>query len=503
MTTAITQKKGHPQGLYLLFFTELWERFGYYTLATIIVLYLVQGMKIPDARAYLLYGAFSALLYLTPALGGYLADRYLGFQRSIVLGGVLFIVGYGITALPGSSQLFFIGLAILVVANGFFKPNVSSIVGTLYGPNDPRRDGGFTLFYMGINIGSLIPPLFIGVVVHYYGWHIGFLFAAVGMLIGMITFAVGHARLGSKGTMPEYSPLQQKRRKLGFHVFLLIGILAAIALLQLCFAYPGSTNILVVIGSLLILAVVVYFLLKEKKVQRDKMIASLILIAISVGFWALYNQTFSSLMLFADRNMNMNFLGFKINAEFTQFFNPFFIILLSPVLSRFWIKAAKKSKNPSTPMKFALGVLFIALGFLLLAVGANYFGHAGLTSPWWLVMSYFLQTIGELLLSPVGLAMITVLSPRRLVGMMMGVWFLSQAAAFAIGGELATLAAIPNGLSSAASLPIYAHAFTVFGWITLGLAVVSFALVPYLKRLIGVAHEEEQDISSEIEQVVT
>lgn len=497
---AIAAQKGHPKGLYLLFFTELWERFGYYTMTTIIVLYMVHSLKFSDSHADLLFGAFSALLYLTPALGGYLADRYMGFQKAIIWGGVLLTLGYLITAIPGDPGLFFLGLAVLIVANGLFKPNVSSIVGELYGRNDPRRDGGFTLFYMGINIGSLIPPIFIGWVVAHYGWHIGFLFAALGMVIGMVTFLIGRSRLQSKGTMPDYSPLKKNQKNIGFYALLMIGILASIGLFQLCFKYAAYTNIVVVFGSIVIFGVVVYFLCKEKRAQRNKMIASLILIAISVGFWALYNQTFSSLMLFANRNMDMNLLGFKINAEFTQFFNPFFIIALSPLISRFWVKAASKNKNPSTPMKFALGVLFMALGFLLLAVGANYFGHAGLTSPWWLVISYFLQTIGELLLSPVGLAMITVLSPKKLVGMMMGVWFLSQAAAFAIGGGLATLASIPKGLSPEASLPIYAHAFSLFGWITVGLAVISFALVPYLKYLIGATKPQIKTDSQLLEE---
>lgn len=472
-----------PKGLYLLFFTELWERFGFYTLSTIIVLYLVNGLKLPDTQAYLLYGAFSALLYITPAVGGYLADKYLGFQKAIFLGGLLLVMGYSIIAIPGNLHLFFIGLGVLIIANGFFKPNISSMVGTLYGPNDPRRDGGFTIFYMGINIGSLLPPIFIGLVVKYYGWHIGFLFAAIGMVISMITFSVGRACLKLKQ--------QPDKNSLRFDILLYLGIVVMVALFQLCFAYPGSTDIIVVVSSVIILGAVVYFLIKEKKAQRNKMIASLILIIISIGFWALYNQTFSSLMLFANRNMDMNFLGFKINAEFTQFFNPFFIVILSPMLSKFWIRAARKNTTLSTPMKFALGVLFVALGFLLLAAGANYFSHAGLISPWWLVMSYFLQTIGELLLSPIGLAMITVLSPRHLVGMMMGVWFLSQAAAFAIGSGLATFAAVPKGLSPETSLPIYAHAFAFFGWTTMGLTLVSFILVPYLKKLIGEVRDAE------------
>ncbi len=478
----MTQK--HPKGLGLLFFTELWERFGFYTQQTILVLYMTHALGFNDKNADFFYGAYSALLYLTPALGGYIADRFLGFQKAIVWGGLLFILGYLLSAFPGE-KLFFIGLSILIVANGFFKPNVSSIVGTLYAPGDQRRDAGFTLFYMGINIGALLPTIFIGYVVNHIGWHTGLLFAAVGMIIGQVTFRLGRSRLGGHGGVPEHSPIYQKKisaRK--FNVLLAIGVVAAIAFFRFCLEFPKSTNTVVVIGAALIFCAVIYFMAREKREQRNKMIASLVLIAISVVFWSIYNQTFSSLMLFADRNMSTHFLGFTINAEFTQFFNPFFIIALSPILSRFWIQLAKKQRNPSTPMKFALGVLFTALGFLLLAVGSRFFAHAGLTSPWWLVTSYLLQTTGELLISPVGLAMITLLAPRKLVGMMMGVWFLAQAASFAIGGGLASLASIPSHLSAVASLPIYTHAFTLFGSISVVFSLISFALVPVLKSLI-------------------
>jgi POT family proton-dependent oligopeptide transporter len=242
--------------------------------------------------------------------------------------------------------------------------------------------------------------------------------------------------------------------------------------------------LLLAVVSVVILLIVLYFLLKEKRVQRNKMIACLILILISVVFWAIYNQTFTSLMLYADRNMNKEFLGFTINAEFTQFFNPFFIVLISPILSRLWTSLNRKKSNPSTPSKFSLGVLFMALGFFFLGFGGVYFGENGETSSYWLACSYLLQTIGELLLSPIGLSMITALSPKHLVGMMMGVWFLTQAAAFAIGGGLATLASIPAKTTTVISLAIYDKAFFIYGFLALALAVISFVLIPYLKKLI-------------------
>lgn len=471
----------HPKGLYLLFFTELWERFGFYTLQTIIILYMTKGLLMPDTQANLLYAASSSLLYLTPMLGGYLADRYLGFQRSIIIGGILFIAAYSLAAFPGKT-FFFFGLSLLICANGFFKPNVSAIVGELYGENDPRRDSGFTLFYMGINIGALIPPLIAGTLVTKYGWHSGFILAAAGMAVGQIIFIFGKKALGQAGVAPRGGTHPTSVGFL-FYILLATGTLLFSGLCQLAFLFPETTDVLIEIAAVIVFLVVMFFLFKEPPTQRKKMFACLILIIISVAFWSLYNQTFTSLMLFADRNMEKHFFGIPIDAEATQFFNPFFIISLSPVLSRLWIRMDKAGLNPATQLKFTLGIFIMSAGYFVLAFGAHFFGHNGLTSPGWLIGSYFLQTIAELLISPIGLAMITVLSPKRLVGMMMGVWFFSQAASFAIGGMLANVAANPKHLHAAASLPFYTHAFFVFGVIALVMGLISLILVPFLNRI--------------------
>jgi len=477
--------KGQPKGLYMLFFTELWERFGFYMVQTILVLYMSKGLGYTDDKAYLLYGAFSAMLYLTPVIGGYIADRFIGFNQSILIGAVLFIIGYGLMAIP-THHTFFFGMSVIIIANGFFKPNVTSIVGDLYSPGDPRRDGGFTIFYMGINIGSLIPPLFAGALVAAYTWGSGFGLASVGMVISMITFIVGKKKIGSLGGVPSISPLYKSAGIKGvFYLVLGVGILIVIGVFHLILHFPKEGNLILIAASLLIVTAVIYFLFKEQPEQRNKLWACLILILISVGFWSLYNQTFTSLMLYADRNMSKKFLGFTIDAEFTQFFNPFFIIVLSPILSWAWVHLEKKQMNPSTPMKFSLGVLFMALGFLFLSFGTKFHSHNGVSSPWWLVISYFIQTIGELLLSPIGLSMVTRLAPRHLVGMMMGVWFLTQSASFAIGGWLATLSDVPKNVTGKGSSLIYSHAFTMYGLISLALAILSFLLIPYLKRLIG------------------
>lgn len=469
-----------PKSLYLLFFTELWERFGFYTTQTIIILYMTKELMMSDHKANLLYAAFSSMLYLTPMLGGYLADRYLGFQRSVVIGGILFVIAYLISSLQ-SESLFFLGLSILICANGFFKPSVSSLVGELYHTHDARRDGGFTIFYMGINVGALIPPLIAGTLVVKYGWHSGFLVAAGGMFIGQVVFMLGKKSLGTSGTQPKHTPT--KKVGLLFYSLLLIGTLSTIALCRLAFYYPETTDYFIAISAALIFFVVFYYLIKEQVAERKKLIACLTLIVISIAFWSLYNQSYSSLMLFADRNMERHFLGFHLDAYATQFFNPFFIILFSPLLSKLWIRLDQSYLNPSIQMKFAFGVLLMSAGYLILAFGAHYFNTNGMTSAGWLCMSYVLQTLGELLISPIGLAMITVLCPKKLTGMMMGVWFFSQAASFAIGGTLANIAAAPEGLSSAATLPFYSHAFIIYGCISLAAAIVSFALIPFLNRM--------------------
>ncbi len=483
--TATASLYKQPKGLYLLFSTELWERFGFYTIQAILILYMTKGLHYSDHTANLLYASYSSLLYITPLIGGYLADRFFGFQRAILIGGALSMVGYLITAIPGE-KFFFLGLSILMCANGLFKPNVSAIVGELYEANDPRRDGGFTLFYMGINIGALVPPLIAGVLALRYGWHAGFLLAAAGMIIAQITFAWGRKRLPLAGKIPKNSPLLQPGwAKHRFHLLFYVGFIIAVGLCIFAFQYPEQTTLLVEATAVILVVVIIAFMLREPAADQKRMIASVILTIISVGFWALYNQTFTSLTLFADRNMIQHAFGFPVNASTMQFFNPLFIIIFSPILSHLWIKLSRKQLNPGIPLKFALGVLFVTLGFLILPVIIHFFTQQGMIPAEWLAFSYLLQTIGELLLSPVGLAMITLLTPKHLVGLMMGVWFFAQAASFALGGTLANLAAVPDNIDKITSMHIYNHAFFLFGVMALGLTVISFALIPLLKRLIG------------------
>lgn len=473
-----------PKGLYLLFFTELWERFGFMCLQTIFVLYLSHQFHFSDHHAYLLLGAFGAFQWLSPVPGGFLADRFFGFQRAIILGGILLAIGYFITAIP-THTWFLIGLGLLILGNGLFKPNVSSIVGTLYDQDDPRRDSGFTIFYMGINVGTLLPPFFIGTLVNKYGWDWGFILAAIGMLVSLLIFLLGRKQLQQHGTMPITSILRNTAKAQGFNIKFIAACLAILAASYFILLAPQIGNIIFIFASVAILVVIIRIILRLERKDRNNMLVCVTLTIISIGFWAIYMQCFSSFMLFADRNLDLHFIGLTITPEFTQMFNPLFIILLAPLFSYLWPWLSRKKLNPSYPTKFALGTLFMALGLLQLAFCIKVFGHHGYTSTWWLVLSYLLQTIGELVLSPIGLAMITVLAPKKYVGMMMGVWFLALAASFAIGAELATIADVPKHVSLFVSQNIYTHAFFDYGWMGIGLTLVAFFATPKLKKMIS------------------
>lgn len=480
--------RGQPKGLYPLFFTEMWERFGFYTVQAILILYITNGLRYPDAQAYLLYAAFSALIYLTPVVGGYLADHWLGFRKAVNIGGVLFILGYALMAIPGKTALFW-GMSLVVVANGFFKPNVSSMVGDLYQGDDPRRDGGYTIFYMGINIGSIFPPIFSGPLVNRYGWNSGFLCASVGITLGLLTFLSYRKKLASLGTVPLKSPLHVPRRRFFYLSVLWLGIAGAVVTIHWLFSMPQQTDTVLIFSTIAIIGAIVRFLFKETHQQRRKLWAVLILLAISAGFWAIYNQTYTSVMLFADRNMVKEIFDFEIDPEFMQFYNPLFILIFAPILSWLWSWLGARNQNPSTAAKFSTGVLLLACSYLVLGLGARLFASPeGEASPWWVVLNSLFLTLGELLLGPIGLAMITRFVPRPLVGMMMGVWFLTLSLGFAIGGRLGALAAVPPEATRLQSLEVYSNAFLTYGALGVGLAILGYLITPAIKKLTKEAH---------------
>jgi len=479
-----------PKGLYLLFFTELWERFGFYTLQAVLVLYMSQKFGFTDTHTYAIFATFNAMLYLTPIIGGTLADKFLGFQRCVIIGGIFFTIGYAIIGIP-DMNFFYTGMSFVIIGNGLLKPSISSIVGDLYSFNDPRRDGGFTLFYMGINLGSLFPPLIVGTVILGLGWYAGFAMASLGMIIGLVNFFRGKATLGVSGAIPEGSPLLcDGARKFNFNLMFYIGLIIALAFFRFVFHFPALMEIIVIGFTILIIVGAFFQMMQEPKEQRNRLFAALVLILLSIGFWTLYTQMYTTMMLFTKRNIDLYVFGYHLHPEFVQFFNPFFIVIISPLLSHIWCITDGKVGHPSIPTKFTVGLFLIGFGYLVLGWSTLTATDAGIMSIGYLIGSIFILTMGELFVSPIGLSMVTRLAPKRLVGMMMGVWFTVQSCAFAIGGRLSDLAAMPKDTPAASSLMTYRDAFLIYGYIGLALTILGIVLIPILKKLIHIKNDQ-------------
>ncbi len=432
---------GHPRGLATLFFTEMWERFGFYGMRALLILFMVApastgGLALPTAEAGMIYGLFTAMVYLISLPGGWLADNILGQRKAVLYGGILIAAGYYAMVLHGLASFYF-ALTLVALGTGLLKPNVSTIVGGLYHKNDRRRDAGFSIFYMGINVGALISPLACGTVAKLTNWHYGFGLAGVGMTLGLIQFALGQKYLQDAGLQPPPNPVARRHAWLGAAVILgLFAVVMGLSAASLIHVSPeGLSNAL---GFFLTLVVIGVFgwLLFEKgwtSVERKRLGAILVLFVASALFWSVFEQAGSTLSLFADRNTRLSILGWAFPAAYFQSVNSLFLVLLAPVFAALWVKLG--SHEPSTTIKFCFGLLFVGLGFAVLVPVAN--GQA--VSPVWLILTYFFHTIGELSLSPVGLSAMTKLAPQRIAAMIMGVWFLSISVGEWIGGRIASL----------------------------------------------------------------
>lgn len=424
---------GHPRGLATLFFTEMWERFSYYGMRAILILYMVApvnsgGLGFSVAKGGAVYGFYTALVYLMNLPGGWVADRIIGQQRAVLYGAILISAGEFCLVVPGL-PMFYLGLVLLMLGTGLLKPNVSTIVGQLYGAADARRDSGFSIFYMGINVGALISPLICGYIGERISWRLGFGAAGVGMLAGLIQYALSGKYLGSAGRQPGAAATPAQKRN---------GLLAAIAALAaLVFVAllgrAGVINLTAEVISdalgwvLLVISAAVFTWLIFGRgwspAERKRAVATLVIFTASAIFWAAYEQAGSSLNLFAERNTDRHILGWEFPASWFQFVQPVFVIALAPVFAWLWI--ALRDREPSIPAKFSWGLLLGGLAFVILVPAAAFSTAGKLVSPWWLTVTYFLQTLGELCLSPVGLSAMTKLAPQRVAGFMMGVWFLS------------------------------------------------------------------------------
>ncbi len=580
MTTAAASAEkgwfGHPKQLAILFTSEMWERFGYYGMRALLILYLVDHFVFADNVANGLYGAFTSLVYLTPLIGGLIADQYFGSKKAVKFGAILMSAGYLLLAFSGGDNakpfvsindqryevaiekngdaagqyvvdgenryrirgnedgsltlegaggsvpatiekgafkfdadrndvnviLLFMSLGLIIVGNGYFKPNISTIVGTLYPEGDPRRDAGFTIFYMGINLGSVISQGLAPVIAVKFGYQWGFALAGFGMLLAWARFQFSDKALAGYGDPPEGG----KNRDA---IIILLSLLAvplawfllnnametasmareaaATGIVEYILSQPLLGQVMFFVYLVAMIGIPVWSVFSLKSVERDRMIVAVVLTFFSVVFWTLFERAGSSLTLFADRNTDLNIMGvYTMPAGQVQIFNPLFIVIFAPIFSVMWGWLGKRGLEPSVPLKFAIGLILVGVGFLVLVFGSQFHDERFLVPLFWLALAYFIHSVAELCLSPVGLSMITKLSITKLVGMMMGVWFLSSAMAQYVGGIVAQLASTETVggevLNPQVSLETYLGVFQQIGLWGVGLGVVLMVLWPLLKK---------------------
>ena len=436
---------GHPKGLFTLFFTEFWERFSYYGMKAILVYYMYYelsqgGLGMDESTALAIMSIYGSLVYMSGIIGGWLADRIFGASKAVFYGGILIMLGHIALAIPGSISLFFVSMVLIVLGTGLLKPNVSSVVGEIYSESDQRRDAGFSIFYMGINLGGFIAPLIVGTVGMNYNFHLGFSIAAAGMFLGLIIFIFTKKKnLGLAGTLVA-SPLSQAERK---KVFPIVGLgavlLAGIVAITIPLGLLTFKSFIAIVGILGILIPTLYFIVmfrspRTTSVERSRLVAYIPMFIAAIMFWAIQEQGSTILANYADKRTQLDFAGLHISPAWFQSLNPLFIIALAPLFAWLWIKLGKR--QPTIPKKFALGLLFAGLSFLVILLPTYFGGEHSLVNPLWLVLSYFIVVLGELCLSPVGLSATTKLAPSAFSAQTMSLWFLSNAAAQAINAQI-------------------------------------------------------------------
>ncbi len=500
---------GHPKGLMVCFATEMWERFSFYGMKYLLLLYLTKYHLFTDANGLEVLGGYAALVYAMPVIGGLLADRYLGMRKAVVFGGLLLVMGHLGMAFEGKKaavmggeivrddaalQIFYFSLALIVIGVGFLKPNISTIVGQLYSEDDPRRDAGFTIFYMGINLGSFTATLLCGYLGETYGWGYGFGAAGIGMLVGLATFLYGQKHLHGHAE-PHDPALLKQRSPLGLNkewtIYLCgaVGVVAAWQMLQFHGAVGFTLNAL----ALTVLVGLGWFItVKCNAVERSRMIVLIVLTISSVVFWALFEQSAASMTLYADRVMDRNLLGFELTAAQFGALNALFIFTFAPLFAWLWTSLGRRGIEPTTPVKFAMGIALAGLGFGALVLGAQNTNEMGLVIGWWMVLAYLLHTCGELCLSPVGLSAVTKLAVPSIVGVMMGSWFLATAYSEFVAAQLAKLAAIETVGGGVAEVGValnsYTDLFNDLLYVGLGFALLLLVLSPLLKRMMHGVH---------------
>jgi proton-dependent oligopeptide transporter, POT family len=492
---------GHPRGLSTLFFTEMWERFSYYGMRALLILFMTAplvtgGLGFPTAKAGAIYGTYVALVYLTSLPGGWIADRFLGQRRATLYGGVVIMLGHISLAIP-SLATFYLGLGLVVIGTGLLKPNVSTMVGQLYSPDDRRRDAGFSLYYMGINLGAFIAPFICGWLAQskeFRGllasaglrpessWHWGFAMAAIGMFLGLVQYLRGWKHLGDAGMHPvqpeDPTERARQRRQLRIGILVVAVVVGLVAGGSATGALPiTAERVANVFGVLLLITTVAFFgwmfaLGRWTPEERKRLLVVLVLFVAATIFWSVFEQAGSTLNLFAQRNTHTVALGYAFPPAWFQSMEPFFLVVLSPVFAWLWIRLG--NHDPSSPTKFTIGLVCVALSFALLVPASRLAAQGTPVSPLWLTGTYLLQAVGELCLSPVGLSAMTRLAPARIAGLTMGVWFLATSVGNYLGGRV-------GGLYESFSLPGLFGAVALFA---LAAAIVLALLIRPIRRML-------------------
>lgn len=458
--TAAPEQKGHPRGLYVLFATEMWERFNYYGMRAILVLFMTQALLFSQNFSSELYGSYTGLVYLTPLIGGFFADRYWGNRQSIIFGGLVMALGEFILFFCASwyksnpdvaSMLFYAGLAFMITGNGFFKPNISSMVGQLYPDGDRRKDSAYTIFYMGINLGAFLGPIacgFLGNTGNPDDFKWAFLIAGIGMIISVVTFYILKNKyvITAEGLPVGAIPEGVEESKFPFRKVLsiptLLGLLVFAAVV-LGIIYVDVNKVGVIFPLLILCALgIVFFVFSDKtlsKIEKDRIAVIFIVSFFVIFFWSAFEQAGVSLTFFAQEQTNRNIFGWEMPTAFFQSFNAAFIIIFAPIFAWIWVKLGQRDMEPASPLKMAIGLFLLAVGYLIIAFGVRGVDPNVKVSIFWLASLYLLHTWGELCLSPIGLSLVSKLAPLKLVSLLMAVWFLANAAANKLAGTLSSL----------------------------------------------------------------
>ena len=473
---------GHPRGLFVLFYAEMWERFSYYGMRALLILYLTKFWLFSDGKANLIYGSYASLVYITPVLGGYIADRWLGQRKAVLFGGVLLALGHLFMAVEGihgltdpatkqadpAINVFWMALSLIIVGSGFLKANISVIVGQLYKLTDTRRDPAYTIFYMGVNVGAALGTILVGYLGETIGWAWGFGLAGIGMVAGLIIFVAGKPALRGKGEPP--APLARGRE-----VALYATGIAAVAVAWLLIQYQAVIQSLLIVSGVAMLGYTLYEAFKLPKEPRERMFAILFLIALNPIFWGLFEQAGGSLSLYTDKFVDRQ----GVPTSLFQSINPIYIFALAPLFAILWQWLGRRGLEPSAPAKFGLALIQVGLGFLVFVWGARSVGMGTPTPVIFVFAIYLLHTTGELCLSPVGLSAMARLSPAHLGSFIMGAWFYMTAVGQFVAGKIGEATGGESGeMSKDLTLAIYDR----IGWITIGTAVVVLLLAPVVKR---------------------